>query len=175
MSLTDEEIAENFRTLTEKIELDIAGPKHCSLMSVFHPLAGDDEDANFVPFTYTIGLTDMGWPELIIAGLQSITAGRLLNDLVKKCMDDLGPPVAGLEVHKVANFPLRFQTISDAQRDQYLAWAVGRQERVGGPEPQVLQVIYPDINGKWPDDPQCEAKTAFLQQLPTDEQMERVQ
>ena len=169
----DPQFAKRVLLLNDKIEIDIAGDRKCALMSVCR--ATDDDDQNFLPFTYTIGLTDIGWPELIIAGLGGVTAGTILNAVVTRCLTDLGPPIAGVEIKKIANYPVRLQSISDEQRDEYLRWSVARQERVGGPEPQVLQVVFPDPNGKWPDDPKCEAKTAFVQQLPTDEQLERVQ
>jgi hypothetical protein len=65
--------------------------------------------------------------------------------------------------------------ISDEQRDYYMRCALGRQERVAGPEPQALQVIYPDIERRWPWDPECDPKVAFLQSLPLEEERETIQ
>jgi hypothetical protein len=172
---SEEKIAENLNALVQRIEEDIAGPRKCSLMSVLASTEGDDAQAH-VPFTYTIGLSDLGWPELIIAGVAGQNAGQILNAIVDQCLESFGAPVEGVRMNRVVqDFPVRFQSISDAQRDEYMRWAVARQERVNGPPPRALQVVFPDPVGLWPDDPECEAKTVFVQQLPTKEQLERVQ
>jgi hypothetical protein len=158
---------ESFQDMVDKIEKDIAGPLKCGVIGVF----GEDS----APFNYTVGLSDLGWPELIISGLDLKVGVTLLNNVVRRCLEDLGAPIEGIVVKKAANFPLRLQSISDEQRDQYMTISVKRQTELTGSPPRALQVVYPDPEGRYPDDPECEAKTSFLQQLPTDEQKERVQ
>jgi hypothetical protein len=40
------------------------------------------------PFAYTVGLTDLGLPELLITGLPPRTAKRLLNSIAHDMVDD---------------------------------------------------------------------------------------
>ena len=40
------------------------------------------------PFAYTVGLTDLGLPELLITGLPPRTAKRLLNSIAHDIVDD---------------------------------------------------------------------------------------
>ena len=40
------------------------------------------------PFAYTVGLTDLGLPELLMTGLPPRTSGRLLNSIAHDMVDD---------------------------------------------------------------------------------------
>jgi hypothetical protein len=157
--------------LERKIEEDIAGPRRCSVMGIF----ATEDDRPTAPFNYTIGLSDLGWPELIMAGVDNRVAAQIINTIVERCLAD-GAPKVGQVMHQViADYPVRFKAISDQQRDDYLCWAINRQQRVGRAEPRALQVEFPDEAGRWPDDPECDPKVQFIQSLPTDEQKEQVQ
>jgi hypothetical protein len=158
---------ERIKALEEKIERDIASPSKCSIMGVF-PIEGQSPP---FPFNYTIGLSDMGWPELIMAGLDNRIAARLINEIIERCVETT-PPVAGREFLKIANTPLRLRAISEEQRDKYMCWAVDRQKRIGRAEPDALQVIFPDDEGRWPDDPECDAKVQYILSLPVEEQVQ---
>jgi hypothetical protein len=138
---------ERIKALEEKIERDIASPSKCSIMGVF-PIEGQSPP---FPFNYTIGLSDMGWPELIMAGLDNRIAARLINEIIERCVETTPP---------------------EEQRDKYMCWAVDRQKRIGRAEPDALQVIFPDDEGRWPDDPECDAKVQYILSLPVEEQVQ---
>lgn len=150
----------------EGVEENIRSPAKCAVVGVF--------DAN-PPFSYTVGLTDQGWPEFILPGLNPKTATGVINDAVKR-LSEIGPPIEGMILDQVVrDYPVRLRPISDEQRDEYMRVAMARQVRVHGPEPRALQIVYPDAEGRWPDDPKCDPKVVFAQQLPTEEERESVQ
>jgi hypothetical protein len=99
-------------------------------------------------FSYTIGRTDRGKPELIAVGLPPATAQAIFNSI----NDGMEPETVGEVIEGVANFPLRLGAVSDAAIDEYMVQAVARQERVAGPRPAALQVVYPDPEGRYPGD-----------------------
>lgn len=117
-----------------------------------------DSHPDSVPFSYTVGLTEKFLPELVVAGLYEDSgygagalnqvAERLLNDDLAHYIPEVG------DVFRVADAP-------------HLNWKIGAvsqqwiKENVTVPRPlfpgrdiKALQVIWPDENGAYPDDPE---------------------
>jgi hypothetical protein len=157
---------QSYRQFAAGLEKAIAGSHKCAVLGIF--------DAN-PPFGYSVGLTDQGWPELIIAGLQAGAACTIINNMVTY-FGEHGVPDPYVHIDKIVHdFPVRLQPVSDEVLDEYMHQAVQRQIRAGGQSPWGMQIVYPDPEGRWPDDPECEAKTVHAQMLVTDEQRESVQ
>jgi hypothetical protein len=112
-------------------------------------VAGDDDS---LPFAYTIGNLRAGLPELLMIGLTQARAG-ILNILSLK-MIDRGQGFADEEyVDLGGKFPVKI-IIADqrAQRD----YTIQASEHFGSDDYAVQQILAPDRNGCFPDDPQCQ-------------------
>ena len=102
------------------------------------------------PRAYTVGLDQGGWPELVITGLagQGVT---VLNDLVLALRGKDRRPHDGIEVAGAVSVPLRLRTVNGGE-----AWLKVAADRVNrlrqGARPQVLQVVWPDADGNWPEE-----------------------
>lgn len=102
------------------------------------------------PFSYTVGLTDAGLPELIIIGLPTNVAGIVLNRLAKESLTE------ELETGRKYDLPNGDQTlpyligtVSSVNRREYLKVAASLYDRH---RIKALQVIWPSKEGLFPED-----------------------
>jgi hypothetical protein len=106
-------------------------------------------------FAYTVGLSKtFGWPELLCFGLDLDLMGLLLNDAVDECRARDVAPSAGLVLNDVLEgFPARLE-MPQPMADHYVNAArwLARHE---GLSFSVLQLLWPDKNGCFPDEPGC--------------------
>lgn len=117
----------------------------CSVTSVFDP---DDQNP---PFSYSIGIarqTDA--PELIIVGLESKLAHRLINEYNRRVIagERFVPEV--LDLGFLDGFAVQFRPVARAHREDYLRSACWLHD---GPDFDALQLIWPSTSGVWPWDP----------------------
>jgi Domain of unknown function (DUF4262) len=112
------------------------------------------------PFAYTIGNCLVGLPELLVLGMAD---NDLLNRLSEMMIDrghgfDDGELVSlgGLHPVKVIN------ATSEAVKDEYTFQVANFTER---DDYDVLQIVIPDRNGRFPGDPKCEQPFASIPQL----------
>jgi hypothetical protein len=94
------------------------------------------------PFAYTIGLHDLGVPELLVTGVSTQRARRLLNGVAWHVLCD-GPPAPGEQL-PVPGGPL-VEFVEVDHPDAHMGWAVA----FGGPL-RALQVVWADGRGRWP-------------------------
>ena len=103
------------------------------------------------PLAYTVGLTQRGTPELVVAGLSACDATRLLNDVASHVL-----PAAA--VRPGDQIPLRsdpvivgpaIEVVEIAHPAANLAVAA----RLYGAALRALQLVYADDRGHWPWDP----------------------
>ena len=116
-------------------------------------------------FTYTIGLQKtQGWPELICFGLDGSVAHGILIDAIAECQRKRISPAAGvLLTETLADSPARLRENSAIPFD-YLGSANWYAKHAGMPEPpKCLQLIWPDQDGHFPDDPRCDPEVRRLQ------------
>ncbi|HET9811535.1 MAG TPA: DUF4262 domain-containing protein [Sphingomicrobium sp.] len=109
-------------------------------------------------FTYTIGLTKTaGWPEIICFGLDEERSVGMLRDTIAECWDRAIRPAAGVELTKVLqDRPARLKQI-DGLPPSYFAMADWYAEHTNSPRlDERLQLVWPDRNGRFPDDPDCD-------------------
>jgi hypothetical protein len=132
------------RNFHRGIENDIRREKR-SIICV----AGDDDS---LPFAYTIGNLLAGLPELLMIGLTQTGAG-ILNVLSSKMIDRGHGFADGECVNLGGKFPVKI-IIADqrAQRD----YTIQASEHFGSDDYAVQQVLTPDRNGRFPDDPECQ-------------------
>ena len=126
------------------------------------PAADSDDPEEW--FAYTIGLgKTFGWPELICFGLDLSVMSHLLNDAVDECRARTVEPAPGLVLNDVIEgFPARLEP-TKPMADQYINSARWFARHEGLPAPSVLQLLWPDTNGIFPDEPGCSEEARELQ------------
>lgn len=108
------------------------------------------------PFSYTVGLsTTLGAPEVLVAGLPPDVAESLLNALGARIQRDGVPP---LETDIVGllegNVPMRLRSRGRYTQSGHCHVAAELRVQQGlSQDFEVLQLLFPDSEGRWPDEP----------------------
>ena len=114
-------------------------------------------------FAYTVGLSKtFGWPEMICFGLDLQVMADLLNYAVDECRARGVSPSAGLVLNDVINgFPAKLEN-PRPMADEYVNSAhwLARHE---GLSLSVLQLLWPDKAGHFPDEPECSPEVVQMQ------------
>lgn len=95
-------------------------------------------------YTYTIGLSAQGFPELIMVGLSAQKAAGIINNIGEGFVDGSILPQHRLLVNDVANLPCTLVEL-DNIRFQYM-----NQTKFYFPRYSAMQVIAPDSKGRFP-------------------------
>lgn len=112
---------------------------------------------------YTVGLTELGWPEMIIFGIPPKIAAYLMNGIVFKCKWNGIVPFAGMIEFDFMTFTTRFAPVLSMNIEKYMNRLVehyGDLERL-----TALQLMWPDKNGHYPDCGSFDASMINLQPL----------
>lgn len=119
-----------------------------------------DRPNNIPGFSYTVGLTARGLPELITVGLPSDAAHLILNAAARLLLagNRFEP---GQRLHDLANFPLTIRVVDDADA-RSTGYAAVRRYPEGC---RFLQLVWPDRAGLFPDDPDCEQRFVDMQDI----------
>jgi hypothetical protein len=96
-------------------------------------------------FSYTVGLTNHGKPEIVVTGLPKQRAADLLNDVAAHLVH-ADPPPPGERV-PLTDGPL-IEIVRVAEPSAHLNVAV----ELCGPQLSALQLVYADDRGHWPWD-----------------------
>lgn len=120
-----------------------------------------DSPQPHVAFAYTIGLHRKGLPELFMAGLAPQSLIDCLN-LAAQVLVSAGGVEDGQTTDRIADrFPCMFRSLPadvvSAKGLQALAFAGGEVEGA--------HVVFPDSQGRWPWDPECEPTTRLVQSV----------
>ncbi|HYI43405.1 MAG TPA: DUF4262 domain-containing protein [Sphingomicrobium sp.] len=121
---------------------------------------------NYVPgptdpderFTYTVGLTKTaGWPEIICFGLDSERSVGMLRDAIAECWERRIRPADGVGLTKVIQgFLVGLKAVDDLAAP-YFAMADWYADHTGTAKSEErLQLVWPDRNGRFPVDPNCD-------------------
>jgi len=133
-----------------------------SIMTVA-PAADSDDPEEW--FAYTIGLQkSFGWPEIICFGLATDAMVTMLNNAVAELRERGIVPAPGIELNQVVNdYSARLRE-NESIPFNYLGFANWFAKHAGMSEPPArLQLIWPDKNGYFPDDPRCVPEVRQLQ------------
>jgi hypothetical protein len=98
------------------------------------------------PFTYTIGLHDLGLPELLITGLPPQTSARLLNSIAHQIVDDGVFLRPAMHIDYQSEFLL--EVVEIEHPDVHLKFAV----EICGPKIRAFQLVWTDDHRRWPWD-----------------------
>jgi uncharacterized protein DUF4262 len=109
-----------------------------------------------VPFAYTIGMAaTLGAPELIALGLPAETATRLFNDIGGQIR--AGRRFEPRELYDgilAGSYLVRFDPVDPSRYEDYVMQAITFH---GHAEFPLWQLVWPDKQGRFPDDPRCDA------------------
>lgn len=103
-----------------------------------------ERDRDHPPFAYTVGLTLIGRPELVMTGMPARRVHPLLNDRAATLRRD-GPPSPG-ERFSIAGGPT-VEVVELAVPDAHLDTAVAL---FGADTVRALQLAWADDRGRWP-------------------------
>lgn len=95
------------------------------------------------PWSYTVGLTAFGAPELVVTGMSHARAAALLNEAAEHVMHSEAPP-AGDRVTFPDGPRVEFVEVTNA--DAHLSTAIA----LFGPVARGLQIVWADDRGHWP-------------------------
>lgn len=127
---------------------------------------GEDDQGGLTPsFSYTVGLSAKGLPDLLIFGLPEQSAHPILNAIVRKAFDGQIALRDGQVVREAANLPLKLRVIEPAEKGLETALGARRFAAENGHEAQILQVLWPDLAGTFPDEPGCDAQMTWMQNI----------
>ncbi|AXK43906.1 DUF4262 domain-containing protein [Erythrobacter aureus] len=145
-----EEAMEEF---IEQLDEKVAAHGHAVLF-----IAGDSPSETF---SYTVGLAELGWPELVLYSLGPDTARMMLNLVIDRIKTLDLQPEAGMTVEKALNVPVQLGLIAEDKLASHLVLATKRAQAKGhgditntsdGPSVTGLQLIWPDPAGRLPTD-----------------------
>jgi hypothetical protein len=108
------------------------------------------EDA--VGFSYTVGNSAHKLPEFLIIGYGGDRAAGLLHRLSDILIERARPFFCGERVNLGGKFPVMILDAGEEARQKYTIQAGGF---IGSDDYKVQQVVAPDPNGRFPDDPLC--------------------
>ena len=141
-----------FEDIKQRMESDIGG---CG----WSVIATENDERSFA---YTIGLSQFDHPEIIILGFEPFMACQVLNiigDRIKKGESFVLPEDANV-ADVITKLPVKFKPAPDYIHDDYTFQARNRF-----PGCNVIQVILPGKNGKFPGDVGCHPQLNELQTI----------
>ncbi|GAA3512777.1 hypothetical protein GCM10022234_04280 [Aeromicrobium panaciterrae] len=104
-----------------------------------------ERDRRRPSFAYTVGLTPMGHPELLVTGLTPRRAGNLLNPIAHGLMSHDDPAYVAGERHTWPD-RLTVEVVDVAEPTVHLVMA----NAIYGPLLRAVQLVYADDRGRWP-------------------------
>lgn len=107
--------------------------------------------------SYTIGLSDLGLPEILVFGLPMQAAHVILNAAVSRLKEGNLP--LDVPVTELANLPTCFRAVAPTAAAPYIIQANNR----AGRELPALQLVWPDTRGRFPWEPEAEARFKCVQ------------
>lgn len=113
-----------------------------------------DPEGKTPMFVYSVGLTGRGWPEVLLVGNMNPKITEIILTDIIKSWEERGEPLIG-DNHDIIRFadgtpqPLRVREASEAAARDY---AVQARFYYNTDDIKVVQVMWPDTDGKFPDD-----------------------
>lgn len=108
-------------------------------------------------FNYTVGLTEMNWPEFIIIGLPNDVAHFLITSIIEKYKKEESVPQIGDLIENLSPYTLRLGRVTQENIEEYMCQAVyyyGEKNTTF----EALQIIWPDESGRYPDNPEFDER-----------------
>ena len=153
------------------VELDAVNGRNLEAIDRFGwavIMVGPVPDEPFAPFAYTIGLSRLDSPEVIIVGVELRRAGWILNHVGIIARDSGGIDHGPLPGVLSGDYVLDLRETSALHHDAYLGRLLWFHEHFGTGRLRVLQAVWPDNLGRYPDDSRLtdEERARFLEEQP---------
>lgn len=120
-----------------------------------------------IPYSYSAGMSGHLLPDLLMMGLPPDTSHHLINTIAQRLMSGELVAADGLIVTEVANMPLRLKSLPAAGVSHIMLSALRHaalnSKRNPDFTPQFMQVVYPDREGRFPDNPDCDPLICSVQ------------
>ena len=155
------------------VELDAVNGRNLETIDTFGwavimvgPVRGEGEQS--APFAYTIGLSRLDSPEVIVVGIELRRAGWLLNHVGIIARDAKGLDNGPLPGILSGDYVLDLREMSALHHDAYLGRLLWFHEHFGTGRLRVVQAVWPDNSGRYPDDARLtdEERARFVQEQP---------
>jgi hypothetical protein len=113
-----------------------------------------DHERGLPSLSYSVGLQDLGWPELVLTGVDARHAHLILNRAVAFLKERGQAPREGEIVGELfgGDYPCRFRALSEAEVAANLLLACARSREIGRSPPKAFQMVYQDPEHRWPED-----------------------
>jgi hypothetical protein len=114
---------------------------------------------------YTVGLQDLGMPEIVLTGVEASIGITILNQVADWLKARGQPPAEGEifgEGILMEGYQARFRALSPAEVEENLRICNLRNDAIGRDPPEAFQIIYQDTAKRWPEDPAYENRVALL-------------
>jgi hypothetical protein len=113
-----------------------------------------------VPFHYTIGLWDQGLPEFVIMGLSPRQGHVMLNMLVLFSLNE-GMPALNTPFDDISTMPSMLVEVDEIFREEIFGSAMRHTDNHG----RIVQMLWPDKEGRFPGDPEFALEYLIRQPL----------
>jgi hypothetical protein len=125
------------------------------------------EDASGPSFVYSIGMMHtLNHPEIIIFGLDIDLMWRMVNGIGDDIQNGRTFTERGLYEEILEGFACRIEPVDDSHHPTYLGYAMWHRRHIGQIGTlQAVQCLWPDRNGRFPDEPGCHPEVVRLQPL----------
>jgi hypothetical protein len=121
-----------------------------------HMVIGTDD------FAYSVGLWNQSLPELIVHGISMQTAMVIINQVAAMMLTTGEVPEDGSINRDLFSLPTKFRRVSDQTIKDMMCQTVAAERAISA-HPYALQIVWPDREGRFPDDP--DFSTEFHQHL----------
>lgn len=153
------------------VELDAVNRRNLEAIDTFGwalVMVGPTRNERFAPFAYTIGLSRLDSPEVIIIGIDPSPAGRILNDIGTIALNGKRIDVGPLPGILGGDYSLDLREMGALHYDEYLGRLLWFHEHFGAGRLRVLQAVWPDKLGRYADDPGLtdEERARFVEDQP---------
>lgn len=116
------------------------------------------------PFAYTIGMSDKRLPELFISGLRQDISHVFLNLVCKGLLDGSFQGQDAEILNEVATVPLMFRELDLLDVEKVMLGAIRYANGSNNPI-KFMQILFPDVNGNFPGNPNCDSQCSKAQSL----------
>lgn len=103
-----------------------------------------DYQGRMVTLVYSIGLSDIGLPEIVTFGLPAAVATHIINDAAKLLRE--GKLALDTPIDNISTLPLVFKAVTPENAAEYIIQANHRLNR----QLPAIQMIWPDKESRFP-------------------------